>query len=310
VIAATLGGCRGDNTTHDQPAVDSTNSSVRSTTPELTDPAPARTGSVAGRLNQTSEPPTGEPTDQLPFDRELVAAIGYEIESISGAAREAQLDAIAVCLTDHGWTISDRTMNGFRDSPLPPAGTVAHFRLLIAPPDNSTEIDPVWQNPQFSEQAQECEIAALEALPNPVDDLSQLLEDATQQISDRARADERYISAQAAFRDCAEDSGYAPEQTQTLLVGISEDGAEIIGRFRSGAVTENEALRLLDELELQEERAVAMLDKCGSALLAEERVVVAELQEDFLRSNPGFILGLSQQLVTAVDRYREYLPSE
>ena len=273
-----------------------TATSPRATTAES---ATAPTNS-SGRSAQS---PSG-----LPLYDAIAHSLGYNLEVISDAVNRAQLDAIRKCLSDRGWSVNDTTMRGFEDSAQPDSGTIAYFIAVVNDPKpSSSDRDPIWDNAEFGVDAGECSANAYSDFTSPVADLFTLMKDVTKELSDRSRSDSRYIAAETEYGHCVAKFGYNTAEAANVSSSIAARGADLVNRYKRGAISHNVAVSELTTLQAQEHQANEMISECTSNLRAVEREVLADVQANYLTQNPGFVAALTQGAIESMRKYKKYL---
>jgi hypothetical protein len=134
---------------------------------------------------------------------------------------------------------------------------------------------------------------------NPFNDLFRLVEQQTTAVSDRVRADSRYVAALKQSSTCP--AGTPPSDDRR---DISTRVTAVMTSYTSGTMNASAATRALEQLRNAANEIDWSIDGgCDKGLMAVERQLVSEYQAEFLNKNPGFIVGLVEKFKPVVDHY-------
>lgn len=272
IAAAVLGACG-----------NSGNESTQST--EQVAPAPNSLAPPSSGSNGSYQP-EDQPIYRLLFDR-----LGVSSGELRELANRSRLDAYLACMAGRGFD-------------MPADGAVPIVRLPA--PSYSPVDDAVAQiraqeamaGVDIPEQQMGACLTDVDSI-NPFNDLFALVEQQTSAVSDRVRSDERYNAAREQSSTCAADTPPSDGRRD-----VSERVTTVMNSYTSGEVDAQAALGELERLR----QAAAQIDwsidgGCDESIMAVERQLVSEYQQEFLDENPGFIDGIVERFQPIVDQY-------
>lgn len=250
---------------------------------------------VAPTANSLAPPSSGnsgayEPEDQ-PIYRLLYDRLGVNSGDLRELANRARLDAYLDCMAERGFDMPADGAAPIVRLPAPSYSPVDDGIAQIRAREAMAGVDIP------EEQMGEC-LGDIDPI-NPFNDLFRLVEQQTAAVSDRVRADNRYLAAHEQSSTCAADT--SPSEDRQI---ISERVTTVLNSYTSGTMDAAAALDALEQLR----KAASQIDwsidgGCDDSLMGVERQLVSEYQQEFLDENPGFIDGLVEKFQPVVDQY-------
>lgn len=230
------------------------------------------------------------PEDQ-PIFRQLYDRLGLGSADLRELADRARLQTYLECMAERGF-----------DMPADAASPIVRLpRPSSSPVDDGIEqikAQEAMVGVEVPEQQMTACLVEIDSI-NPFNDLFGLVEGQTASVSDRVRADERYLAATAKSASCAE--GTPPSDGR---LAVSDQVTAIVDSYVSGAVGAAASLHSLEQLRPAASRIDWSIDGgCDADLMKVERELVAEYQQRFLDENPGFVDGLVEEFKPVVDQY-------
>jgi hypothetical protein len=233
----------------------------------------------------------------LPEDQPIYGALydrlGVTSTQLSEFVQRERVEQFLECMSGRGY-----------DFPAEVAAVIVRLPSAARSPVDSA-IDEIRSSSILSTLSEVPEAAASECGAeldplNPFNELAALLETVTSGVSDRVRADSRYVEAQKTADSCTgliTDSVEKRRQIVDQVAKISTD-------FSSGSLTAEAAIKALEALIPDAATIDWTVDGgCDEGFMAVERSLVAEYQQEYLDDNPGFIDGLVEEFRPLVETY-------
>ncbi|MCH9685280.1 MAG: hypothetical protein K0V04_27840 [Deltaproteobacteria bacterium] len=258
--------------------------------------------SAAAGAYKDAASPSSPALDRLeqfrePFLAAIESRVGYSTSDVAQAVDAARVKHSLSCLQLAGYTASSQDIEQLVVVDPNPAMTMLDSALDTVTA-GQTDVEKIGIP---EEHLAACLADAMDNI-NPRLMLSNLLEEATVEISDQLRTDPKMQAAFEAERSCVVQSGFDGQ----VLERFSDQefmASEVVFSFLVDDLGRDDALEELAQLSAQRvtlHSSLQAIEDCADQRLSIERELVVAQQVAYLDAHPGFIDGVADAYLEAL----------
>lgn len=250
----------------------------------------------------------------LPVEAAIEEVLGYSESEILRAVDLARYEAIVDCMVAQGWDFSLNDLPSVEEPNVSAGprssltGDVAEYFLnllevLAAPEPLPSEPG----SPEYSEDEAKCWSTAIAQFPDPLASLASWLTIEAGDLNARVTQDARVIKAAEDAMACVANQGFERGGMEQASNRFQAEASAIFDHYREGDLSYQDAQEQLLVVAANERAYNQSARACFEAQATTERLVRAEYEAEWLRSNGDRLALAVDEARSAVDRYGEFL---
>ena len=227
-----------------------------------------------------------------PFEGELEALLGIDLESAERSIWEMRARAVATCAEARGVTLSKQRIQNIIPPGLDGDESVMSGSGIQEMIDNTESRESFGALPgEVQQVVDECQ-SETSAIADPLSEFRAWQDEVESDLFGRMSTSEAYGEAARKERECLEGSG-VDEQARADIISR---GQSIDQRWISGDLDRSSRDQQLQSLLEDELRINHVLDRCAAPRLATERALIARFEAEFLEQNSAALSDLGETI--------------